>query len=214
MRSTLLMAHKQFFVPNPPGFVAGWLKRHTWQFQLHALKCLQVWSVSGSNERHTTLKAETFFRRFLASHCSEMTQTSQVALPPHAPQPVRVRNRAVTKGTLFLRPKEFCLPTSPRIVAGCLNHHTWHSIPTRHNNCEFGRNRAVTKRTLLSGPKRFFVVILPCIEVEWLKPHMWHSHLMRQNQCKFDRNRVVTKGTLLLRPKQFFFPFSHLIAAG
>jgi hypothetical protein len=85
------------------------------------------------------------------------------------------RNRAVTKGTLLVRPKRFFVPISPPIVAGWLKHNSWQSHSIRQNQFKFGQNRPATKGTLLLWQKEFFVAISTTIISGRLKRHMWHS---------------------------------------
>jgi hypothetical protein len=124
------------------------------------------------------------------------------------------RNRAVTKGTLLLRPKQFFVPISPRIETRWLQHHIWHYILMRHKQYKFGRTRAVMKGSLLSRPNQFFVPISPRIAAGWLKRHTSHSLPMLHNQWKFGGNRAIANNTLLWRPKQFFASISPRIAGG
>jgi hypothetical protein len=79
------------------------------------------------------------------------------------------RNRAVTKGSLLLMPKQFFVPVGPSVPAGWLKHHMWHSVHMLDNQWRFGWNRAVTKGTLLTMAKQFFVRILQHIGAGWLK---------------------------------------------
>jgi hypothetical protein len=67
---------------------------------------------------HFTHELETLFRPYLASHLSGLTQTPHVAAPPLREKLCKFGgNRAVTKGTLLLRPEEFFVPTSPGVAA-------------------------------------------------------------------------------------------------
>jgi hypothetical protein len=111
-----------------------------------------------------------------------------------------VRSRAVTKRTLFLRPKQFFVPVSPPIETAVLKHHTWHFHPMRRKQSKFGQNRAATKGSLIWRPKQYLLRTSPPIPAGWPK-HQMYSHAVPQNQCWFSRNRPVTKGTILLRPK-------------
>jgi hypothetical protein len=52
------------------------------------------WSKSNSNEGHFILETERIWRPYLASRCSGVAQASQVALTPHAPQPVQVWSKS------------------------------------------------------------------------------------------------------------------------
>jgi hypothetical protein len=142
-----------------------------------------------------------------------VTQNSQLALPPLAPQPVHVgSNLAATKGTLLMRLKRLLIPISPCIAPGLLKCHTCHSLLMRDDQCNFGCNRTVTKGTLVFRPKQFFVPLSPRIAAGWLEHHMWHSLHMHHNICECGRNQAITKGTLLLRRKQFFVAIaSHCI---
>jgi hypothetical protein len=91
------------------------------------MKCtkpVEVRSKSSSNEGHFTLEPEIFVP------ISPIDSNSHVALPSHASQSVQVgRNRAVTKGSLLLRPEQIFGPILPRIAAGSLKHHTCYSLP-------------------------------------------------------------------------------------
>jgi hypothetical protein len=113
---------------------------------------LYLCSKSRANKGHFTLEAKTVFRPYLASSlCSSVTQICPVLLPTHEPQ------RAVMKGTLLNRLKEFLVPISRLIGAEWLERHMWQSLRIHQNQCKFGRNLAATKDTLRFRPKYFLV---------------------------------------------------------
>jgi hypothetical protein len=85
----------------------------------HAPQPLQVWSKSGSKKGHFNLEGQTVFRPYHASHWSGVTETSQLGIPPFAPQLLQFGHRqAVMTVTLLLMPKQFFVPISPRLQAG------------------------------------------------------------------------------------------------
>jgi hypothetical protein len=57
----------------------------------HALRAVQVTLKSLGNERHFTLEARIFYRAYLPSHCSGVTEICLMALSAHALQAVQVR---------------------------------------------------------------------------------------------------------------------------
>jgi hypothetical protein len=66
------------------------------------LPALQVWLTSVFNEGHFTLEVETLFLPNIASYFSQVTETSNTAMPTHAVQTVQVLFKSVGKnGTLL-----------------------------------------------------------------------------------------------------------------
>jgi hypothetical protein len=185
----------------------------------HAPQPLQVWSKSGSNTGHFNLEGQTVLRPYHASHGSGVTETSQLGIPPLAPQIYCKfgHNRAVMTGTLPLMPKHIFVRISPRLSAGEIKHHKWHSLPMRHNQGYFGKNWAVNPilfwailntQNMLEGN---IFLNNSYIHFKWVlwKRHTLHFLHTPYDHCKFGRNQSVLKDTLLMWVKQFFATISN-----
>jgi hypothetical protein len=148
----------------------------------HAPHVLQAWSKLESNEAHYTLKAETVFRPYHASHCGGVTQESQVVLPSYVAQRVQARSKSGSNEENFTLEAE---TLSHPYLASHYSRLTVHSLSLRDTQCNFVRHRAVTKGTLLLKPKQFIVPISPPLIARIIKLHTWHSLNMLHNQCQF-----------------------------
>jgi hypothetical protein len=67
----------------------------------YALRATQFKLISVSSEGHLLLEAERVFHPYLRPHCSGMIEISQISLPTHALQAVRVTLKLVSKERLF-----------------------------------------------------------------------------------------------------------------
>jgi hypothetical protein len=84
---------KGHFILEAETVLRTYLSSHcSWETQQpsHASEKQEVWSKSGNDKRYFTLEDEIFSRPYLAWHYSGVTQTSRVALLPHAQKPVQV----------------------------------------------------------------------------------------------------------------------------
>jgi hypothetical protein len=99
-------------------------------FSPHVVLAEQVWSKAVSNEGHFTLEAETVFRPHLACQCSGVTETWNLTLCELVLQLVQVWSKSVINEGHFTLELKTGFLFSPSSIAGWLEHHMWHSLPT------------------------------------------------------------------------------------
>jgi hypothetical protein len=173
----------------------------------HAPQRMQFWAISGSNERHFTLKAEPAFHPYLSSNCNGFNQTSHV----HSIHIRKTgcnfgRNRTLKKDTLIFTPKNFSVSFSPHISREWLKHHTSHPRPLPHNQCNFGRNRTVTKGNILLKPKQFFTLSRIPLKRANKISRTATPHLALQPVQDWSKSGSK-EGHLTIRDKTVFYPY-------
>jgi hypothetical protein len=147
-------------------------------------------------------RSETIFLPCLASNCSQMTRTPNVALlPMRKNQFMFGRNRTVRKGTLLRRPKKVS-SVSPLRWERSLWNTTQVSPCTPVTNSVSLVKIGKERRPLYSwGRNSFWPLSRIALQGVGLKHHTWQSLPMRHKERKFGRNRAVNKCTIHLRPK-------------
>jgi hypothetical protein len=86
-------------------------------FSTQALKGVSIWLKSVSNEGHLKREARTVFLPHLPTHCSGVTETSNVTLSTHAVKEHVLSKSVSNKGHLLVMTKQFSA-ISPRTVQG------------------------------------------------------------------------------------------------